>query len=72
MCSNGTQDGRSTIQYITEIAEYNGWSADMDMTNPFSKQIDECYNPLVLAERVKTFIILFVNVCLYVLIMFVS
>ena len=27
----------------------------MDMTNPFSKQIDECYNPLVLAERVKTF-----------------
>ena len=25
------------------------------MTNPFSKQIDECYNPLVLAERVKTF-----------------
>ena len=52
---NGTQDGRSAIQYITEIAEYNGWSADMDMTNPFSKQIDECYNPLVLAERVKTF-----------------
>lgn len=56
MCSNGTQDGRSAIQYITEIAEYNGWSADMDMTNPFSKQIDECYNPLVLAERVKTFL----------------
>ena len=52
---NGTQDGRSAIQYITEIAEYNGWSADMDMTNPFSKQIDECYNPLVLAEKVKTF-----------------
>ena len=52
---NGTQDGRSAMQYITEIAEYNGWSADMDMTNPFSKQIDECYNPLVLAERVKTF-----------------
>lgn len=52
---NGTQDGRSATQYITEIAEYNGWSADMDMTNPFSKQIDECYNPLVLAERVKTF-----------------
>lgn len=52
---NGTQDRRSAIQYITEIAEYNGWSADMDMTNPFSKQIDECYNPLVLAERVKTF-----------------
>lgn len=52
---SGTQDGRSAIQYITEIAEYNGWSTDMDMTNPFSKQIDECYNPLVLAERVKTF-----------------
>ena len=52
---NGTQDGRSAIQYITEIAEYNGWSANMDMTNPFSKQIDECYNPLVLAEKVKTF-----------------
>lgn len=52
---SGTPDGRSAMQYITEIAEYNGWSADMDMTNPFSKQIDECYNPLVLAERVKTF-----------------
>lgn len=52
---NGTQDGRSATQYITEIAEYNGWSADMDMTNPFSKQIDECYNPLILAEQVKTF-----------------
>jgi hypothetical protein len=52
---NGTQDGRSAMQYITEIAEYNGWSAEMDMTNSFSKQIDECYNPLVLAEKVKTF-----------------
>lgn len=52
---SGTPDGRSAIQYITEIAEYNGWSNNMDMTNPFSKQIDECYNPIVLAEKVKTF-----------------
>lgn len=52
---SGTPDGRSAMQYITEIAEYNGWSNNMDMTNPFSKQIDKCYNPIVLTERVKTF-----------------
>lgn len=52
---SGTPDGRSAMQYITEIAEYNGWSNNMDMTNPFSEQIDKCYNPIVLSERVKTF-----------------
>lgn len=52
---SGTPDGRSVMQYITEIAEYNGWSNNMDMTNPFSKQIDKYYNPIVLTERVKTF-----------------
>lgn len=52
---SGTPDGRSVMQYITEIAEYNGWSNNMDMTNPFSEQIDKCYNPIVLTERVKTF-----------------
>lgn len=69
---NGTQDGRSAIQYITEIAEYNGWSADMDMTNPLVNKLMNVIILLFLLNELRLFIILFVNVCLYVLIMFVS
>ena len=50
----GAPDGRSAEQVLNEIAKYNGWSSTMDMTNPFSKQIDECYNPIVLGEKAHT------------------
>ena len=50
----GSPDGRSSEQILNDIASYNGWSSNMDMTNPFSKQIDECYNPIVLGEKAHT------------------
>lgn len=50
----GSPDGKSSEQILNEIARYNGWSSEMDMTNPFSKQIDECYNPIVLGEKAHT------------------
>ena len=50
----GSPDGRSSEQILNDIATYNGWSSNMDMTNPFSKQIDECYNPIVLGEKAHT------------------
>lgn len=50
----GAPDGRSSEEVLNDIARYNGWSNTMDMTNPFSKQIDECYNPIVLGERAHT------------------
>jgi hypothetical protein len=28
------------MQYITEIAEYNGWSADMDMEMEMDMEMD--------------------------------
>ena len=43
------------MEYIREIGEYNGWSGDMDMSNGFSKEIDECYNGVVVGEGVKSF-----------------
>ena len=54
-----------TIQYITEIAEYNGWSADMDMTNPLVNKLMNVIILLFLLNELRLFIILFVNVCLY-------
>ena len=50
----GSPNGKSAEQVLNEIALYNGWSSNMDMTNPFSKQIDECYNPIVLGEKAHT------------------
>lgn len=50
----GAPDGRSAEEVLNDIAKYNGWSSTMDMTNPFSKQIDECYNPIVLGEKAHT------------------
>ena len=50
----GSPDGRSSEQVLNDIAKYNGWSTTMDMTNPFTKQIDECYNPIVLGEKAHT------------------
>lgn len=50
----GAPDGRSAEQVLNDIAVYNGWSSTMDMTNPFTKQIDECYNPIVLGEKAHT------------------
>lgn len=47
----GSPDGRSSEEVLNDIANYNGWSPVMDMTNPFSKQIDECYNPVTLSEK---------------------
>ena len=50
----GAPDGRSSEQVLNDIAKYNGWSNTMDMSNPFTKQIDECYNPIVLGEKAHT------------------
>ena len=50
----GSPDGRSSEEVLNDIARYNGWSTEMDMTNPFSKQIDECYNPIQLREKANT------------------
>lgn len=50
----GAPDGRSAEQVLNDIAVYNGWSSTMDMSNPFTKQIDECYNPIVLGEKAHT------------------
>ena len=50
----GAPDGRSSEQVLNDIAKYNGWSSTMDMSNPFTKQIDECYNPIVLGEKAHT------------------
>lgn len=50
----GSPDGRSSEQLLNDIAKYNGWSSTMDMSNPFTKQIDECYNPIVLGEKAHT------------------
>ena len=50
----GSPDGRSSEQVLNDIAKYNGWSSTMDMSNPFTKQIDECYNPIVLGEKAHT------------------
>lgn len=49
----GTDD-KSSTQVLNEIAEHNGWSAEMDMTNPFASEIDRCYNPNVLVEKART------------------
>ena len=50
----GAPDGRSSEQVLNDIAKYNGWSSTMDMSNPFTKQIDTCYNPIVLGEKAHT------------------
>ena len=50
----GAPDGRSSEQVLNDIAKYNGWSSTMDMSNPFTKQIDACYNPIVLGEKAHT------------------
>lgn len=50
----GSPDGRSAEQVLNDIARYNGWSVEMDTSNPFSKQIDECYNPVQLSEKAHT------------------
>lgn len=50
----GAPDGRSSEQVLNDIAKYNGWSSTMDMSNPFTKQIDACYNPIVLSEKAHT------------------
>ena len=35
-----------------QVAESNGWSAKMDMTDAMCRKIDELYNPSALVERV--------------------
>lgn len=47
----GSPDGRSSEEVLNDIARYNGWSTEMDMSNPFNKDIDECYNPIQLREK---------------------
>lgn len=50
----GSPDGRSSEEVLNDIARYNGWSTEMDMSNPFNKDIDECYNPIQLREKANT------------------
>lgn len=50
----GSPDGKSAEQVLHDIATYNGWSSEMDMSNPFNSKIDACYNPIVLGEKAHT------------------
>ena len=43
----------SATQICYDIAKQNGWSETLDMNIPFNVQIDACYNPNVLRERVE-------------------
>lgn len=43
----------SATQICYDIAKQNGWSENMDMSIAFNKQIDACYNPNTLRDRVE-------------------
>lgn len=42
----------SAMQICEDIAKQNGWNENLDMSVSFNKQIDACYNPNTLRERV--------------------
>ena len=43
--------GLSAAEFRNQLAVENGWSAELDMTIGFNKQIDECYNPNILLDK---------------------
>lgn len=43
--------GVSAAEFRNQIALNNGWSAELDMTIGFNRQIDECYNPNILLDK---------------------
>lgn len=45
--------GMSSMQLCNQIAIENGWNDHLDMTSPFNRQIDECFNPAKLQDRVS-------------------
>lgn len=45
----GDED-KSAMQYVEELARYNGWSETLEPTE-FNKQIDALYNPNILKEK---------------------
>lgn len=42
----------SSMQICEDIAKQNGWHENLDMSVSFNKQIDACYNPNTLRDRV--------------------
>lgn len=46
--------GQSAESVRQSIAQYNGWSPELDTTIPFNKTIDEIFNPISLAERASS------------------
>lgn len=44
----------SATEFRNNIAISNGWSAELDMTSPFNRQIDECYNPNILLDKANS------------------
>ena len=55
-CRTGdTKNNISAIEICNNIAKENGWREDLDINNPFMKQIDDVYNPNVLYETANTF-----------------
>lgn len=53
LARKGSND-KSSEQILNEIAAYNGWSANMDTSMPFNKDIDNFFNPVALRERANT------------------
>lgn len=48
------EHGLSATDVRNWLANKNGWSDDLDMSIPFNKQIDECYNPNILLDKANT------------------
>lgn len=46
-----TKLGISAADFRNQLALNNGWSAELDMTSGFNRQIDECYNPNILLDK---------------------
>lgn len=46
-----TKLGISAAEFRNQLANENGWSAELDMTNGFNRQVDECYNPNILLDK---------------------
>lgn len=46
---------RSAMQVACDIAAENGWSANLDMSIPFNRDIDKFYNPNAIQDIAETF-----------------
>lgn len=49
--SGDSKLGISAADFRNQLAINNGWSAELDMTIGFNRQIDECYNPNILLDK---------------------